>query len=78
MDKKNIFIGSSETSVDVLELLFCGEGRDGKRQLQRRCGITFFLPVACKAALDKAVEKIMKDQGALNFKYIQKVTSEEK
>ena len=31
-----------------------------------------------KAALDKAVEKIMKDQGALNFKYIQKVTSEEK
>ena len=50
MDKKNVFIGSSETSVDVSELLFCGEGRDGKRQLQRHCGITFFLPVACKDA----------------------------
>ena len=30
-----------------------------------------------KAALDKAVEKIMKDQGALNFKYIQEVTTNE-
>ena len=30
-----------------------------------------------KAALDKAVEKIMKDQGALNFKYIQEVTTKE-
>ena len=30
-----------------------------------------------KAALDKAVEKIMKDQGALKFKYIQEVTTKE-
>lgn len=30
-----------------------------------------------KAALDKAVEKVMKDQGALNFKYIQEVTTKE-
>lgn len=30
-----------------------------------------------KAALDKAVEKVMKDQGAFNFKYIQEVTTKE-
>lgn len=30
-----------------------------------------------KAALDKAVQKIMSEQGSLNFKYIQKVTSNE-
>jgi len=28
-----------------------------------------------KAALDKAVQKIMSEQGSLNFKYIQEVTS---
>lgn len=31
-----------------------------------------------KAALDKAVEKIMTEQGALNFKYIQNTTAESK
>ncbi len=30
-----------------------------------------------KAALDKAVAKIMSEQGALNFKYIQEVTTAE-
>ena len=30
-----------------------------------------------KAALGKAVQKIMSEQGSLNFKYIQKVTSNE-
>lgn len=30
-----------------------------------------------KAALDKAVQKIMSEQGSLNFKYIQKVTANE-
>lgn len=30
-----------------------------------------------KAALDKAVQKIMSEQGSLNFKYIQKATSNE-
>lgn len=30
-----------------------------------------------KAALDKAVQKIMSEQGSLNFKYIQEVTSNE-
>lgn len=31
-----------------------------------------------KAALDKAVEKIMQDQGTLNFKYIQEAASSSK
>lgn len=31
-----------------------------------------------KAALDKAVQKIMSEQGSLNFKYIQEVTKESK
>lgn len=31
-----------------------------------------------KSALDKAVEKIMQDQGALNFKYIQEAASSNK
>lgn len=31
-----------------------------------------------KAALDKAVTKIMSEQGSLNFKYIQEVTKEDK
>ncbi|HAY73087.1 MAG TPA: hypothetical protein DIW36_00355 [Ruminococcaceae bacterium] len=30
-----------------------------------------------KAALDKAVQKIMSEQGSLNFKYIQEVTTNE-
>lgn len=30
-----------------------------------------------KAALDKAVQKIMSEQGSLNFKYIQEVTANE-
>lgn len=30
-----------------------------------------------KVALDKAVQKIMSEQGSLNFKYIQEVTSNE-
>ena len=31
-----------------------------------------------KTALDKAVQKIMSEQGSLNFKYIQEVTKESK